>query len=222
MKQIQTQIKNLAAAAILFLLPLNVSAQKDAEAKKYLDKSADVFSKAEALSIHFTMNIHYVPDKTSESFDGTLDLKGTKYHLDTPENEIWFNGQTQWVLQKAYGEVQVSEPSEQETQLLNPSVIFNLYKKDCNYKYRGEKTDGKGRRTHELELIPQAKESEISRIMVQIGANDSQLWKIHVFYRNEMENLIYISNYQTNTAPVDSSFVFNPKKYPDAEIIDLR
>jgi outer membrane lipoprotein-sorting protein len=208
--------------AIILLLPVGGFAQKDAKAKECLDKSSDTFNQAGAVSVHFTLNIKDTPNKITESFDGILDLKGKKFHLSTPDNEIWFDGQTQWVLQKVYDEVQVSEPSAQEAQALNPAVIFSIYKKGCHYKYRGEKTNEKGRKVQEVELIPQAKESEMTRIVMQIGSSDSMPSKIHIFYKNKIENVIHINKYQKNTALTDPFFVFDPKKYPDAELIDLR
>jgi len=207
---------------IAFLFPQLAFAQKDAKAKEWLDKSSAAFSRTGAMSINFTMNIRDVANKLSESFDGVLNLKGTKFHLNTPGNEIWFNGKTQWLLQKEYDEVHVSEPTEQEMQALNPTFIFNIYKKDCNYKYMGEKTDTKKRKVHEIELLPLAKSSDITRIVVQISAADFMLSKIHIFHKNKIENIIHINKHQKNTTLTDSHFVFNAKNYPGVEIIDLR
>ncbi|MDR2682909.1 MAG: outer-membrane lipoprotein carrier protein LolA [Dysgonamonadaceae bacterium] len=212
----------LPAISLLLLLPIGGFAQKDAKAKEWLDQSSETFAKAGALTIGFTLNIRDDQHSIAESFDGVLDLKGKQFHLNTPDNEVWFDGKTQWALQKAYDEVQVSEPSAQEAQAFNPSLILNIYKKECNYRYRGEKTNEKGRKVQEVEIIPQAKESEMTRIVLQIGSSDSMPVKIHLFYKNKMENIIHIHNYKKNAALTDSFFVFNPKKYPDAELIDLR
>jgi outer membrane lipoprotein-sorting protein len=206
----------------LLLIVTSAFAQKDAKAKEWLDKSSAAFSKAGALSVHFTMNIKDVPNKLSESFDGTIDLKGVKFPLDVPDMETWFDGKTQWVLQKDWQEVTVSEPSAQEAQALNPATIFTIYKKGCNYKYRGEKTDAKGKKVQEVELIPQAKGSEMTGIVMQIGSGDCMPVQIHIVYKNKIENSIHINQYQQNTKLTDANFVFNKKKYPDAEIIDLR
>ncbi|MDR0541388.1 MAG: outer-membrane lipoprotein carrier protein LolA [Dysgonamonadaceae bacterium] len=215
-------IKNSVCSVILFFLPLCLFAQKDAKAKEWLDKSSAAFNKAGALSISFTVNVKDVPNQSAESFEGLLNLKGLKFHLSTPDNEVWFNGKTQWVLQKAYDEVQVSEPSVQEAQALNPTIIFSIYKEGCHYRYRGEKTNEKGSKVQEVELTPQAKENEMTRIVMQIGVSDSMPSQIHIFYKNKIENVIHINKYQKNTALTESSFAFDPKKYPGAEIIDLR
>ena len=212
----------LTTLSFFLLIPLLTCAQKDAKAKEYLDKSSAAFTKAGALSVNFTLNIKDVANQLTESFDGSIDLKDTKFHLNTPDNEIWFDGKTQWLLQKGYDEVQVTTPSAQEAQTLHPAFVFTLYKKGCNYKYNGEKTGAKGKKVQEIELIPQAKNSEITRIVIQIAANDSMPVKIHIIYKNKIENIIHINTYQKNARLTDGDFVFDKKKYPDAEIIDLR
>jgi outer membrane lipoprotein-sorting protein len=210
------------ATGLLLLVFTSVFAQKEAKAGEWLEKSLAAFHQFESLSIGFTMNVRDVANQWTESFDGALDLKGAKLHMNTPDNEIWFDGKTQWVLQKDFVEVQISEPSEQEAQALNPAHVLNMYKNDCKYKYLGEKTGDKGRKVQEVELKPNGKGNEIVRIVMQIGVSDAMLSHIHIFYKNKIENVIHINKYQKNNALTDSSFVFDPKKYPDAEIIDLR
>jgi hypothetical protein len=44
----------------------------------------------------------------------------------------------------------------------------------------------------------------------------------HVYFAGKIENIIYINSYRTKLNLADSLFVFDPGKYPHAEIIDLR
>ncbi len=210
----------------LFVLFLSITsfafAQKDTKAKEWLDKSSDAFTKAGAISVNFTMHIKDIPNNVSESFEGTIDLKGNKFHLDVPEMESWFDGKTQWVLQKGWDEVNITEPSPQEVQALNPTTIFAIYKKGCNYKYIGEKMDVKGKKVQEVELTPQAKNGEMTKIIMQINPVDYMPVKIHISYKNNIENIIHINHYKKNLNLADDIFVFDKKKYPQAEIIDLR
>jgi len=214
--------KNLSLLLFCLLSASFAFGQKDAKAKEWLDKSSNAFTKAGTLSVYFTMNIKDIANKLTESFDGTIDLKGNKFHLEVPEMESWFDGKTQWVLQKGWDEVSITEPSPQEVQALNPTSIFEIYKKGCNYKYAGEKTDIKGRKVQEVELIPQTKNSEMTKIVLQISTTDYMPVKIHIYYKNKIENVIHINKYEKNLKLADSVFEFNNKKHPNAEIIDLR
>lgn len=217
--------KYTCVAILLTILSFNsfsVWGQKDSKAKEWLDKSSETFKKSGDLSIQFTINIKDIENKLSESFDGVIDVKGSKFRLDVPDMETWFDGKTQWVLQKGWDEVTVSEPDQQEVQTINPTTIFEVYKAGCNYKYLGEKNDINGRKVQEVELIPQSDKSEMSKIVMQISNSELMPVKIHIFYRNKIENIIHINKYQKNLNLPDTLFVFNVKKYPNAEIIDLR
>jgi outer membrane lipoprotein-sorting protein len=215
-------IRNWLPVFVLVFFPFLTFAQKEAKAKEILDKSAAAFSAAGDMSAYFTMDIKDTPNKQSTAFDGNIDLKANRFHIDMPDNEIWYNGKTQWVLQKGWDEVNISEPDGQEIRMLNPGTIFTLYKDGGKYKYLSEKTDIKMRKVHEIELIPKSKKNEITKIIVQIQATDMMPVMLHVYFSNKIENIIYINKYQTQLKHPDHLFAFDATKYPDAEIIDLR
>ena len=196
------------------------TAQKDTKARELLDKSSAALAQAGDIYAYFTLSIKDVINKTSQSFDGTIQMRGNKFRIDTPEQNIYFDGKTQWVHQKSYEEVTISEPTAEEIQALNPKSIFSLYKKNSNYKYVGTKTDIKMRKVEEVSILPQ--KGEITRINVQINTADYFPVMFHIFYKNKMENIIYINKYQTKQNFSDDLFVFDVKQFPNVEVIDLR
>jgi outer membrane lipoprotein-sorting protein len=197
---------------ILLLVATPAFAQKDAKAKALLDKTSAAFSQAGALSIRFTMQVKSGTDKNSQSFEGTIDLKGTKFHVNTPDIETWFDGKTQWTLQKATDEVSITQPDAKEIQTINPATIINLYKK--GYYYRSVSANV-------VELTPQLKNAEMTKIILQTGTDNLPV-KIQITYKNKMENIIHLTRYKKNAALTDATFVFDKKKYPQVEIVDLR
>lgn len=207
---------------VLILLCVGVSyAQKDKQAKDILDKASAAFSKAGGMSAGFTLNIKDVKAKVTESFDGQIHMKGDKFYLTVPEYDLWFNGTTQWLYMKGNEEVNVSEPSKEEVQMLNPSVLFNLYKHGYGYKYLGEKADIKGKQVYEVELMPN-KKSDILKMTIQIGKLSSLPHYILITYKNNIQNILYINQYETGKKYSDTYFSFDKKKYPGVEVIDLR
>jgi outer membrane lipoprotein-sorting protein len=197
------------------------SAQKDATAGNLLDKSSETFARAGCVSASFTLHIKNAAMKAAEGFDGSILMKGDRFFLSTPEADSWFDGKTQWVYLKNSMEVNVSEPTPQELQMMTPSILFSLYKKDFNCKYTGERTDVKGRPVHELELIPR-KKTEVTKLIVQIDRKDCLPASVSIIYKNGINNMIHINKYLTGQNCPDSVFVFDRKKYPEAEVIDLR
>jgi outer membrane lipoprotein-sorting protein len=200
-----------------------VFSQKDAKVKEILDKSSEAFKQSGNVSAYFTMNVRESGSKATESFDGQIYIKGNKIKIDAPGYEIYFDGKTQWVYNKEPNEVNISEPEEDEIQILNPSMIYEIYKKGCNYKYSGAKTDIKMRKVQEVILKPKDKKNDIKEVVLQINDKDYLPVFFHVYFKkNDLENIIHINKYDTKQNFSDDFFVFDATKYPDVEIIDLR
>ena len=159
--------------------------------------------------------------KVSESFDGTIDIKGDKFVLKTPDMITWFDGTTQWSFVERNEEVNVSTPTGEELQATNPTLLLRSYEKGFTAKYKGESTSPSGKAAHDIELVPK-KKSDIVRVELQIEKFSGLPASIAVFSKNGISSTIRISKMKTGVNQPDSYFVFNEKDYPDAEIIDLR
>jgi outer membrane lipoprotein-sorting protein len=197
-------------------------AQKDAKAKEILDKTSAMLNQSGGLSVDFTLNINDEINKVKQSFEGKIDVKGEKFYLETPDQAVYFDGKTQWSYIKAVDEVTILEPQPQEIRTLNPVSVFDLYKINCNYKYKGEKTGAQKRKVQEISLFPKDKKEEIKQVDIQINPSDGMPVYFYVVYKNKQEFRIYVDKYQTKLNLPDSRFVFDKKKYPKAEINDLR
>ena len=200
----------------------SIFAQKDAKAKELLDKSSAMLNQSGGISASFTINITDAINNIKQSFEGQMFLNGAKFFFDTPEQAVYYDGKTQWVYNKTVEEVSILEPQPQDIQVLNPVLVFELYKTDCKYKYNGEKTDIQKRKVQEVSLFPEDKNEEIKQVDLQINPADFMPVFFHIIYKNKLEFRIYINKYQTKLNLPDSQFVFDKSKYPEAEVNDLR
>lgn len=211
---------------LLFVLPLSISSQRNnnIKAKEWLYKSSKVFEQIESMSIYFTIKIiRDIPNKASENFDGQIDLEGNKFHLTSSYIEIWYDGKNQWILYKELEEVNITQPTRQDFLELNPINIFNEYKKNWKYKDNGRKKDLNKNMIQEIELVPQqTKNKNINKIIIQINPNDSVPIKIHVFFKNKIENIICFNKYKKNVHFPNQYFSFDKSRYPNVGIVDLR
>ena len=196
-------------------------AQKDTKAKELLDKSSNAL-RSGGLSASFAVNINDPIHNIKQSFEGQILLKGDKFFLDIPDQMICFDGKTQWVYDKSVEEVSILNPQPGDIQTFNPISIFELYKTDCDYKYNGEKTDIQKRKVQEVSLFPKNKNEDIRLVDIQIDPSNGMPIFFRVIYKNKSEYQIYISKYQTQLNFPDSQFVFDIKKFPQAEVNDLR
>jgi Outer membrane lipoprotein-sorting protein len=215
-------MKNLFFIVGLLSIAFSSFAQNDAKAKELLDKSSEAFTQAGGIEAEFTLKIKDVINNVTEAFDGLILLKGNKFFVETPEYAIFFDGKTQWLYNKAFDEVNISEPNEKEIQALSPASIYTIYKKGNDYKYLGEKTDIKMRKVQEIELVTKNKKEDIGKVIVQLDKTTLMPLMFHIYFNNNMENQVYINRYKTGQTIPDTAFSFDKTKYPQTEIIDLR
>jgi len=199
-----------------------VSAQKDAKAKELMDKSSAMLNQSGGLSVAFTFNINDEANQIKQSFEGQMLVKGAKFFLDTPDQTVYFDGKTQWTYLKSVEEVSILEPQPQDIQTLNPIAIFELYKTDCDYKYKGVKVDIQNRKVEEVSLLPANKKEDIRQVDIQINPADWMPVFFRIIYNDKAEYKIYVNKYQSKVNLMDSQFVFDKSKYPKAEVNDLR
>ncbi|WP_321436308.1 LolA-like putative outer membrane lipoprotein chaperone [uncultured Bacteroides sp.] len=203
-------MKKYIITLLISALVLPCFAQKDAQAKQILDQTSAAFAKAGGIKATFNI-------KTGgEQAKGVLQLKNNKFLLNTNDAITWFDGKTQWSYLKHSEEVNISLPSNEELQSMNPYTLFSIYKKGFNYKYNG--TVGNN---YKITLTPENKKHSIARIVLLISKSNYQPQHITLEQQNNKSE-ITVTSYQTKQSYPDSLFKFNKKNYPNAEIIDLR
>lgn len=195
-----------------------VSAQN---ARSILDKASEAYNATGGLTAGFTLNAKDPRSKSVNSYDGKAYMKGDKFKIEIPDAITWFNGTTQWVYVKDTEEVNVTTPTNEELQAISPSALFNIYKKGFNLLYKGEKKAA-GKTLQEVELTPQKKGGDFTKIIVQIDKTSNIFYKVTLIDKSGLENELIIKNYLVDKNLSDNLFRFEKKDYPDADIIDLR
>ena len=106
------KIKVCRILAVVFLCFWTISGVRvlAQNATSILDKAASAYEDSNGLTAYFTMQTRSDVQKVSESFDGTVDIKGDKFVLKTPDMITWFDGTTQWSFVERNEEVNVSTP----------------------------------------------------------------------------------------------------------------
>ncbi len=204
--------------ALFITLASLASAQN---ARAILDKASEAYNKAGGVTVSFTLDAKDLKAKNTYSYDGKAYMKGNKFKIEIPDAITWFDGTTQWVYVKDTEEVNISNPSGEELQGVSPSALFGIYKKGYNLSYKGEKRAG-GKVLQQVELTPQKKGADITKILVEIDKTTSVFSTITLTDKSGIQNILSIKNYQTGNNIPETTFTFNKKDYPKADIVDLR
>jgi outer membrane lipoprotein-sorting protein len=206
---------------ILFCCYVATSWATAQKAETVLDKASAAYEKSNGISAFFAANIQYEKQGISESFEGTIEMKGDKFVLKTPDTYTWYDGKTQWAYVVRTDEVNLSNPSGDELQFTNPMILLRTYKKGFNLTYIGESTSDNGKIADDVLLVSKSK-NDIEKIEIQIEKSSSLPVRLTVTMKNGLRSVIRISKMTTGANQPDATFVFNPADYPDVEVVDLR
>lgn len=195
-------------------------AQTEAKAKAILDNLSKNVSALKSLKTNFSLSLASANGKTKEKRNGSLEMKGPKYHVSLGTQEIFCDGKTVWTYLKDAGEVQVTNfnPSEQT---LSPTKLFsNFYDKEYNYHYAGTRKIG-GKTAEVVELTPKTAK-QFKKVELAVDSKTSNLIGGTITEKNGTVYQYTVSGYAPDAPVSDAAFTFDPKKYKNVEVVDLR
>ena len=196
---------------VLMMVVLSAQLALAQSATSVLDKTAEKFKAAGGVKASFTMDAGAGPST------GTIKLQGNKFTIDIGgEYVVWFDGKDMWSYLKENDEVNITNPTQNEIAKMNPYAFVDLYKK--GYEVKMGKSTAK---YYEVTLKAKSKSSSLQNVTLHINKVNYQPIMIDMS-SPKTANKIKINSYQTNLSFDPSTFVFNKKKYPSVEVIDLR
>lgn len=196
------------------------NAQGNADARKVLDATAAQVTGQGGVKARFKAD-SFTDGNLQGSVSGTMCLQGEKFRMDTPEMVTWYNGETQWSYVKANEEVNVSVPTPEERQAMNPYAFVHLYKE--GYGLALKETVLRGKPCYEVTLADQSGQKALRTIILDIDRRTSVPMCVRMQRREDGQwTRIAIHQFCSGQAFDAADFEFSPADYPQAEVIDLR
>lgn len=215
-------MKKYILCALIAVLAVPIWAQSShSQAKSILDQTAETIRKSGVIKAEFTAKSFNSKIQEGEA-QGTIYLKGNKFVVKTTDATTWFDGKTQWSYVKGSEEVNVSTPTSEELQMINPYALLSIYQNGFSCKL-GTIKNFRGNAVYEIILTNNNRKQDLSCIIMYVLKDTYQPLFVLLQQRNlKLRSEITINNYQSNVSYPDSAFTFDSKQYPNAEIIDLR
>jgi outer membrane lipoprotein-sorting protein len=89
-------MKNLILGLLAVFTALSVSAQYDPKALEILEAMSKKYKSIPAFEANITCNLSNDVDKVNDEFKGKITVKGDKFRMVLPEQEVINNGATIW------------------------------------------------------------------------------------------------------------------------------
>ena len=196
-----------------------VQAQSKKQAEKLLQSVIDKVSSYN----NFVADLSYTMVNTdmniNEKKSGKIFVSGNKYRIEMPGQTIISDGTTLWTYLEDSQEVMVSN-MEDSDQSISPTKILTSYNKDYDAKFDKDATY----KNSNLKLID-LKSSEgikFEKMSVLVNAKSLELENFSIYDKNGNVFTYHIINLKPNAELEAGTFTFDPKKYPDVEVVDMR
>jgi outer membrane lipoprotein carrier protein len=216
----KTMKKFFFAAFLSFLAVPFVHAQSDVQAFEILEAMSKKYKAFKSFEANITSSMTNEVEGIKEEFKGKITVKGDKFRLVMDDQEIINNGTTVWTYLPSAKEVNIDN-YDASSEDINPSKIYDIYKKGFKYVSLGEKTEN-GVTCTEIDLIPEKKDAQYFKIKMLISKKDNSIQSWTMFDKSGNKYKYTITKFTPNVEVADTFFTFDPKKYPGVEVIDLR
>lgn len=215
-------MKKYLIVGIVSLLITQTFGQQDPKAAKILDDMGKKYQTIKSFKAEFTYTLESpAKNGVTENFKGGITVKGNKFYLDLGNQEVINNGTHQWTIMKDGTNIEVTKsdytPDDDD---ITPTKIYTVYKKGFKYTVNNEVNDNKAA-NDVVDLIPEDKSKPVFKIRIVISKKDNSVKSWKIFEKNGNRYTYVVSKFTPNVPVEEKLFVYDPKKFKNAEFVDL-
>src|SRR6478609_5520467 len=125
-------MKKSIFAIVLLIIVKTAFAQYDPKALEILEAMSKKYRAMPSFEANIAYTLTNETEKINEEFKGKITVKGDKFRLALPEQEVINNGTTVWTYLPEAKEVNIDNVDAKSDEV-TPSKFYDIYKK--NFKY---------------------------------------------------------------------------------------
>lgn len=208
-----------------FLLMLGTPLLSPAQsANEVIQNFKEFVQNTKQYTCQFTYTLNVPDEKVNLKEEGQSWVKDQWSKLELHSHTIYMDGQTRWTYTPATEEVVITKAGTQpEDVLSNPNLLIMRYLKNTSARFATDSKAVAESSNYHLVLTPAGKQSPFKQI--QLVLNKQNLFPVRMQYlgKDGSQMLVNFNKFNLITGPFSIHEVrFNPQKYKDAEIIDMR
>ena len=221
-------MKNIFTCVIsLLVCVLSVKAQtkeiikNDPGAKRILDAVSTKFKTFKSVQSSFSLKVENNSGKSLGAKVGTVFMKGLKYRISLTGQEIFCDGSIVSTFDKSTNELTITKIDPSANTITPQKMFTNFYDKDFLYKLNDNVKVG-GKIVQQIELTPIDKSKPFFKVLLNVDKKSQTISSTKIFEKTGNIYMYDISNMNTTSMVSDAQFLFDAKKYPGVEVVDLR
>ena len=199
---------------------LNLKAQDHKDAQKLLEEVVNKVAGYKNFEADLSYTMVNKEMDINEEKNGKIYVEGDKYRIEMPGQIIISDGKTLWTYLEDSEEVMVSN-IEDNDQSISPTKILTSYNKNYDAKFAGDPKYKKGDKKL-IYLKPGEKDKNFEKMSVVVDKAKKELLSFSVYDKNGNVFTYHILNLKPDVELQTDTFTFDPKKYPDVEVVDMR
>ncbi len=211
---------------LLFMLgTFSANAQIDEKAKKILDELSAKTKAFSTIVANFSYTIENKIEKTSETQEGKITIKGKKYRLEIANQTIINDTKYSYTILKDAKEIQkniANSANAKGGDDINPSTIFTMYENGFKYQFIKEEKQKSGSIHQIIKLFPtEAKKRNFHTVLLTIDKVKKQIVSIKILGKDGNDMTYNVKKFVADSKIEDALFAYSIKSFPGYEEIDL-
>lgn len=199
---------------ILLFIAAVVSMQAAGNADAIINQVVKTYRAANGISVN------YIITTDQGQTSGNIAMRGEKFRMLSADLKCWYNGTLQWSYTPVTEEVNITQPTAEELQMVNPYSIISSFRQTFSTQLLKSATAS----NHEVQMLPKnGKSTDIKSVRLTINRTTSLPVKIIFELKDRSSVIVTLSNYKTQQNFPDNTFVFNKAMVPaGTPVVDLR
>jgi outer membrane lipoprotein-sorting protein len=214
-------MKKFGIIALLCCFATLLFAEVNEEAVALLDKTSNLYNQSTGTEMSLKISIDDAQTGQQTSVNGNLKTRDKRFVLSTSFATMNFDGTNLYIYQPDVNEITISSPAESEISDMDPTQIMSMYSEGYQIP-KPEYSTENGKKIAIVSLYPEDKAEDFHRLSLKIDLSNYCPLQIITYGKNGMTNTIDILKIDTNKNFSEKELIFDLKKYPKAQIIDIR
>ena len=214
-------MKKFGIIALLCCFTTLLFAEVNEEAVALLDKTSNLYKQSTGTEMSLKISIDDAQTGQQTSVNGNLKTRDKRFVLSTSFATMNFDGTNLYIYQPDVNEITISSPAESEISDMDPTQIMSMYSEGYQIP-KPEYSTENGKKIAIVSLYPEDKAEDFHRLSLKIDLSNYCPLQITTYGKNGMTNTIDILKIDTNKNFSEKELIFDLKKYPKAQIIDIR